>query len=86
MWTESNVRKTEFGTETKLTAETGSVNFAMAPKEKSSKDWLSHQVQDTVKDGLRIRRNDVATLGKSPGNWVEEPKKDGPDSASHICP
>ena len=62
------------------------VNVAVTPKEQSTKDRLGHQVKDTVKDGLAIGSNDVAALAETPGNGVQEPEEDGPNTANHIGP
>lgn len=49
------------------------VNVSVAPKEQSAKDWLGEDVEDTVEDSFGIRSNNIATLGQTPGNWVDEP-------------
>lgn len=57
------------------------VDVAVSEEEESTKDWLGQDIEDTIKDSLGIRSNDVSALGQSPGNWVDEPEEDGPDSA-----
>ena len=46
------------------------INVAMTPEQKGPKDWLGEEIQDTVKDGLGIRRDDVATLADAPRNRI----------------
>jgi hypothetical protein len=56
---------------------TGRVNTAVTPDEKSTEDGLGDQVEDTVEDGLRVGRDDVATLADTPGERVQDPEKSG---------
>jgi hypothetical protein len=70
-------------------AKNGWVNVAVTPEEQETEDWLGEDVKNTVESGFGIRVDDIATLGKTPGNWVEEPQENGPDtteqeSAMHI--
>ena len=58
----------------------------MTPQQESTKDWLGHEIQDTVKDGFRVGSNNITALRKSPCDGVEEPKEDGPDAANEISP
>jgi len=60
------------------------VDVAVAPDEESTEDRLGQEIQDTVEDSLRVRGNDVSTLRKSPGDWVDEPEEDGPGSADEV--
>ena len=55
----------------------GRVNVAVTPDEKSTKDRLSQHIEDTVKDGLGVGRNVVATLTKAPSDGVKRPQKRG---------
>ena len=56
----------------------------MTPEKESTEDRLSHDVQNTVEDGFRIRRDNVTALGKSPGDWVQEPEEDSPDTTDQV--
>ena len=67
-----------------LTAKTGWLDIPVTPKEESTEYRLSHDVQDTVEDSFRIRRDNVTALRKSPGNWVQEPEEDSPDTTDQI--
>jgi len=60
------------------------VDVAVAPDEESTEDRLGQEIQDTVEDSLRVRGEDVSTLRKSPGDWVDEPKEDGPASTEEV--
>lgn len=53
----------------------GRVNVTVAPDEKSTKDWLSQDIKNAIKDGFRVRRDVVATLAKAPSNRVKSPQK-----------
>ena len=53
------------------------VDVAVAPDEKSTKDGLSQHIENTIEDGLRVRRDVVATLAKAPSDGVERPQKSG---------
>jgi len=59
----------------------GGVDVAVAPDEESTKDWLSQHIKDAIEDGLRVRRDIVATLAKTPSNRVKSPKKSGQGTA-----
>lgn len=52
----------------------------MSEEQKESESRFGEDVEDTVEDGLRVGVNDVATLGQTPGNGVEEPEEDGEDT------
>jgi hypothetical protein len=56
---------------------TGRVNSAVTPDEEGTEDRLGDQVENTVEDGLRVRRDDVATLADTPGDGVEDPEQSG---------
>jgi hypothetical protein len=45
----------------------------VAPDEESAEDGLGEEIEDTVEDGFRVGRNNVATFAKTPGDWVEAP-------------
>ena len=61
------------------------VDGAVAPEQECTKDGFSQDVEDTVEDGLRVRRDDVASLAQTPSDRVEEPEEDGPAAADEIC-
>lgn len=67
-----------------LTAKTGWLDIPVTPKEESTEYRLGHNVQDTVEDGFRVRRNNVTTLRKSPGNRVQKPEEDSPDTTNQV--
>lgn len=67
-----------------MKAKSGGVNIAVTPKKESTKDGLCKNIQNTVEDGLRVRCDDVAALGKAPGDGVQEPEEDGPDAANQV--
>lgn len=46
------------------------VDAAVAPNEESTEHGLGQQIQDTVEDRLRVRRDDVAAFTETPCNWV----------------
>lgn len=50
-------------------------DVTVAPDQESTETRLGEHVQDTVEDGLRVWRNDVATLAESPGDWVKHPEE-----------
>jgi hypothetical protein len=54
-------------------SKTGRINIAMAPKKQGAKHRLGKEVQDAVEDGLRVGRDDIASLADTPGNGVENP-------------
>jgi hypothetical protein len=49
------------------------VDVAMTKEEQGSKDRLGNKVENTVEDSLGIRRDKIATLANTPGNWVKNP-------------
>ena len=61
-----------------LTAKTSWLNTTVAPDQECTEDRLGHDVQDAVEHSLRVWRDDIATLGKSPRDRVEEPEEGGP--------
>jgi hypothetical protein len=66
---------------TNVKTESSGIDVAVTENKHGTKDWLGENVQDTIEDSLGVWGNKVATLGHSPGNWVDEPKEDGPDTA-----
>lgn len=67
-----------------MKSKSGWIDIAVAPKEKSAKDRLGHDVEYPIENGFRVWRNDIAALAESPGDGVEEPKEDSPDTADGI--
>ena len=60
------------------------VDVLVSPKEKSTKDWLGKDIEDTVEDCLGVWSNDVSSLRQSPSDGVEEPEEDGPATADDV--
>lgn len=56
----------------------------MAPNQESTKDWFSQDVQNTVEDSLRVGCDNISALGKSPGDWVEEPEESSPSTDNKV--
>ena len=63
-------------------AQARGVDVAVAPEKERSETGLGQDVQDTVESSLGVGSNDVATLGESPGNRVEEPEEGGQDTTA----
>jgi hypothetical protein len=61
------------------------VDVAVTPEEQETEDWLGKDIENAVESSLRIGVDDVTTLRKTPGNWVQEPQEDGPDTAEQEC-
>lgn len=64
-----------------MKTEDGWVNVAVTEEEESTEDWLGKSIKNTVEDGLAVWGDDVASLGHTPCNWVDEPEEHGPDTA-----
>jgi hypothetical protein len=64
---------------------TSRVNVPVSPDKESTEDWLGQEVEDAVEDGLRIWRNDVAALGNTPCNGVQDPQECSQGSAHEEC-
>jgi len=60
------------------------VDVAVADEEEGAEDWLGQDIENTIKDSLRVWRDDVSTLTESPCNGVQEPEEDGPGTAKSI--
>lgn len=58
-------------------ANVGRVDVAVTPNEKSTEARLSDEVEDAVEDSLRVGRDDVTALAKTPGNRVQNPQEGG---------
>jgi len=63
--------------------EPGRVDVAVTPDKKTAEDRLGQNIKDAVEDGLRVRRDVVATLAKAPSNRVESPQERGQGAAHH---
>lgn len=64
---------------------TSRVNIPVSPDEESTEHWLCQKVEDAVEDGLRVWRDDVATLGNTPGDGVQYPQECSEGSAHEEC-
>jgi hypothetical protein len=62
-------------------AESGGVDVAVTPDEQTAKNRLGQDIENAVKNGLRVGRNVVATLAQAPGNGVESPQESGQGAA-----
>jgi len=62
--------------------EASRVNVTVTEDEESTEDRLGDQIEDTVEDSLRVRRDDIATLADTPGKRVKDPEKGG-ERAAH---
>jgi hypothetical protein len=51
------------------------VDVTVAPDEEGAEDGLGDEVEDTVEDGFRVGRDDVATLAETPGDGVQDPEE-----------
>lgn len=58
-------------------AKTGRIDVSVTKDQKTTKDWLGEEIEDTIEDSLRVGRNDVATFAKTPSNRVEDPEESG---------
>ena len=56
----------------------------MTPEQKGTENWFGHNIQDTVEHSLRVGRNNVATLGQSPSDRVEEPEEGSPGADDEV--
>ena len=56
----------------------------MAPDQESTKDWFGQDIQNAVEDSFRVGCDDISTLGKSPGDGVEEPEESSPSTDSDV--
>jgi len=62
--------------------EASRVDVTVTENEESTEDRLGDQIEDTIEDSLRIRRDDIATLTDTPGDRVQDPKEGG-ERAAH---
>jgi hypothetical protein len=51
------------------------VDVAVTPDQEGTEARLSEEVEDAVEDSLRVGRDDVATLAKTPGDRVQDPEE-----------
>ena len=58
----------------------------MAPEEKSTKDGLTEDVENSVEDSFGVRRDDVPAFTHAPGDGVQEPETDNPSAADSVDP
>ena len=65
--------------------ETSGVNIPVSPDEEGTEDRLGQEVKDAVEDGLRVWRDDVATLGNTPSDRVQDPEECSEGSAHQEC-
>jgi hypothetical protein len=54
----------------------------VTPEQDGTENWLREKIQDSVKDGFGIWRDDVATLANAPGDWVTDPHDERDGTAS----
>jgi len=45
----------------------------MAEEEQCTKDRFCDEIEDTVEDSFRVRRDDITSLTDTPGDGVEDP-------------
>jgi len=64
--------------------ETAGINAFVTPEKQAAETDLGKEVENTVKDGLGVRSNDVSTLAKTPGDRVEDPKEAGECAAVEV--
>ena len=65
----------------------GVVDSVELEEEKQEEDGSSEDIEDTVPDHLRGRRDDVGTLGTCPADWVgeeEEGKEGGAEAVTAV--
>ena len=67
-----------------MQAQTSGVDVAVTEQQDGSKDRLGQDIQDSVKDGLAVGGDDIATLAETPGDRVEEPEEDGPHAGEKV--
>ena len=56
----------------------------MAPEEKSAKDGLAEDVENTVEDSFGVRRDDIPAFTHAPGDGVQAPETDSPKTADSV--
>lgn len=78
MWTVDYQRNSYVLRGKRPTAKTSWFNTTVTPEQESAEDRLGQNVQNSVEHSLGVGRDDVTTLGESPGNRVEEPEEGGP--------
>ena len=66
--------------------EIGGGDAAVSEQQDGAEDRLGEDVEDTIKDGLAVRGDDVSALSQTPGDGVQEPQEDGEDTAAEERP
>ena len=56
-------------------AKTSRVDAAVAPDEEGAKDRLGKDVENTIKDGLAVRSNDITAFRNSPSDGIKYPEE-----------
>lgn len=54
----------------------GWVDVTVAPEKETTKYWLGNDIEKSIEDCLGIGGDDIASLAKSPSNWVGEPNEE----------
>ena len=65
-------------------AEGSWVDVAVTPEKQGTEDWFGKDVENTVEHSFGVWSNYIATLGKTPGDWIDEPEEDGPCTAHYV--
>lgn len=60
------------------------LDVSVSKEQDQTETRLGENIKDTVEDSFGITRDDVSTLGETPGNWVEEPQGHCPSSSIHV--
>ncbi|KAF5023289.1 hypothetical protein F66182_4670 [Fusarium sp. NRRL 66182] len=75
-WTATTIRRSLGSSRYMLTPRDTSVMSAtmskMSPEEQDAENRLGEKIKDTVKDGFRVRGNDVAALGDTSSDGIED--------------
>lgn len=64
-------------------SEGGRINGPVTEKKHKTEHRLGDNIENAIKDSFGIRVDDIAALGHTPCNGIQEPDKDGQDS-THI--
>jgi len=64
--------------------ETAGINAFVTPEKQAAETDLGKEVENAVKDGLGVRRNNVSTLAEAPADGVEDPKEAGECAAEDV--
>ena len=60
------------------------IDVPMSSNQHDTEDRLGAEVQYAIEDSLGVWRDDIGTLGHTPGDRVAEPDEQGPHSAEHV--